>query len=151
MSYQSWHEYGYGICVDDIKTTADKVFALVHMAPDFEKEFHKWAEYYKIENEVEAITMYEIYEGWDDGSCCEYGLGPIMSAVVQECEGIELLCCSNYNGEQYLIFSTGYPWNMTEKEKNITEEDIRILIAKYVNVLTDNVVNIEYQSVENGG
>ena len=40
MSYQTWHEYGYGICVDDIETTANKVFELIHLAPNFEKEFY---------------------------------------------------------------------------------------------------------------
>ena len=39
MSYQTWHDYGYGICVDDIETTVDKVFELVHMAPKFEKDY----------------------------------------------------------------------------------------------------------------
>ena len=23
MSYRTWHEYGYGVCMDDIETTAD--------------------------------------------------------------------------------------------------------------------------------
>lgn len=150
MSYQSWHEYGYGICMDDVSTTAEKVFELVHMAPEFEKKFNKWVENIKAEEIADNITMDVIYEEWDDDSC-EYGLGPIVRSVIYECEEIDLLCCSNYNGEQYLIFSTTYPWYMTEKEKNMTEEDVRLLIAKYVSVLTDNVVNIEYQSVENGG
>lgn len=151
MSYQSWHEYGYGICVDDIKTTVDKVLELVHLAPEFENKFVKWIESYKEYENVENIDMYAIYEGYEDDYCYEFGLGPIISAVIRECENIKFLCCSNYNGEQYLIFSVTYPWYMTDKEKNMTEEDVRSVIAKYVSVLTDEGIIIDYQSVENGG
>lgn len=151
MSYQSWHEYGYGICIDDIETTADKVLELVHLAPEFENKFVKWIESYKEYENVENIDMDDIYEGYEDEYCCELGLGPIIRAVINECENIELLCCSNYNGEQYLIFNVTYPWYMSDKEKNMTEEDVRLVISKYVNMLTDKNIIIEYQSVENGG
>ena len=154
MSYQSWHNYGYGICVDDINTTADKIFELVHMAPKFTEKFYKWVEAYREDGDPESIaefiTMDIIYE-YDDDCFCEYGLAPIISAVIKECEGIELLACSDYNCNHYLIFSVMYPWQMTEKEKNMTEEDIRLLIAKYVHVLTNVDIDVNYQSVENGG
>lgn len=154
MSYQSWHNYGYGICVDDISTTADKVFELVHLAPEFEKKFYEWVETWREENDpeniAEIITMEQIYE-YEDDCYCEYGLAPIISAVIEECEGIKLLACSDYNCYHYLIFLVAYPWYMSEKEKNMTEEDVRTLIAKYVNILTDVDITVDYQSVENGG
>ena len=154
MSYQSWHNYGYGICVDDIETTADKVFELIHLAPEFEKKFYKWAETYREDGDPDdikkVITMDIIYE-YEDDLYSDYGIGPIMKEVIKECEDIELLCCDDYNCYHYLIFPVAYPWGLSEKEKNMTEEDVRLLIVKYVNVLTDANVNIEYQSVENGG
>lgn len=153
MSYESWHNYGYGICVDDISTNKYKVFDLIHLAPKFEKEFYEWAEDYREdedpENIKEVITMDDIYEYEDN--YCECGLAPIIAAVIKECEDVELLCCSDYNCYHYLIFSVTYPWSMTEKEKNMTEEDVRLLIAKYVNILTDKEIDVDYQSVENGG
>ncbi len=154
MSYHTWHEYGYGICVDDIETTADKVFELVHLAPNFEKEFYEWVESYREDGDPESvaelITMDQIYE-YEGGNYCEIGLGPIVASVIKECEEIELLCCSDFDCYHYLIFSTTYPWYMTDKEKNMTEEDVRCLFAKYVNILTDTDVTVDYQSVANGG
>ena len=38
MSYNTWHTYGYGICVDDIETTAGKLLKLASMKEDVLKE-----------------------------------------------------------------------------------------------------------------
>lgn len=79
MSYQSWHNYGYGICVDDIETTADKVFELVHLAPEFEKKFYKWAETYREDGDPDdikkVITM------------LLPGCRPCLSLLQQPCDG----------------------------------------------------------------
>lgn len=40
---------------------------------------------------------------------------------------------------------------MTDVDKKMTEEKLQQLYAKYVNILTDEVLDIDYQSVENGG
>lgn len=154
MSYHSWHNYGYGICVDSIDTIADNVFKLISLAPNFEKKFYEWIEMWREDNDPECIseivTMDMIYE-YENPYSCECGLAPIISEVIKECDGIELLPCSDFYGSSYLIFSVNYPWSMTEKEKSMTEEDVRILIAKYVNVLTDVAITVDYQSIENGG
>lgn len=154
MSYSTWHDYGYGICVDDIETTANKVFELVHFAPNFEKKFYKWIESLREEGDPESIaeliTIDDIYE-YDDGSYCMRGLVVIMREVIKECEGINLLACDDFDGLHYLIFSTKYPWYMSEKEKNMTEKDAYDLFDKYVSILTDEYVSVDYQEVENGG
>ncbi len=40
---------------------------------------------------------------------------------------------------------------MSDKEKNLTEEDLCKLYAKYLHVVTDEDLVVEYKSVENGG
>ena len=154
MSYQTWHDYGYGVCVDDIETTVDKVFSLVHLAPNFEKEFYKWVESFREEGDSECmsepITMDDIYTYEDDYYCIS-GLGVIIKKVINECEGINLLVCDDFNCNHYLIFSMKYPWYMSEIEKNMTEKDAYQLFNKYVSVLTEEFISIDYQDVENGG
>lgn len=154
MSYSTWHDYGFGICVDDIKTTEDKVFELVHLAPNFEKDFYQWIENFREDGDPESIaelmTMDQIDE-YEDRSCCMRGLGVIIKGVIEECEDIHLLACDDFNGYQYLIFSMQYPWYMSEKEKSMTEKDVYDLFNKYVSILTDEFVSIDYQEVENGG
>jgi hypothetical protein len=154
MSYNTWHDYGFGICVDDIKTTEDKVFELIHLAPSFEKEFYKWIETFREdvdpESIAELITMDQINE-YEDSSCCLRGLGVIIKQVINECEDINLLICDDFDCYHYLIFSMHYPWYMSEKEKNMTEKDVYDLFNKYVSMLTDEFISIDYQEVENGG
>ena len=40
---------------------------------------------------------------------------------------------------------------MLERERNLTEQDIVSLFQRYVGMLTDKPVNVDYQEVENGG
>ena len=150
MSYQTWHDYGYGICVDDIETTVDKVLELVAIAPKFKKNFYDWVKDYMEDEDIEELTMDDI-DSYEDSPYCDSGLAPIIASVIQECENVELFCCSDYNCYHYLIFSTTYPWCLNDKVKNMTEKDMCHLFTKYINILTDIPIVIDYQSVENGG
>jgi hypothetical protein len=154
MSYSTWHDYGFGICVDDIKATENKVFELIHLAPNFEKEFYEWIETFREDGDPESIaeliTMDQIEE-YEDNSCCLRGLCVIIKGVIEECEGIRILACDDFNGYQYLIFSMQYPWYMSDKEKNMTEKDVYDMFNKYVSILTDEFISIDYQEIENGG
>ena len=43
MSYDTWHNYGYGICVDDIEEQdVGKLRQLLDCAPLFHAEVEKW-------------------------------------------------------------------------------------------------------------
>jgi hypothetical protein len=49
-----------------------------------------------------------------------------------------------------LLFTATYPWYLKEHEKNLSEEDIANVFRKYVSVLTNKAINIDYYAVENG-
>ena len=39
MSYNSWHIYGYGLCVSDIEgLSTEKIQALLAKAPEYQKD-----------------------------------------------------------------------------------------------------------------
>ena len=40
MSYTTWHNYGYGICTDDIKTTPERIEQLLALAPEYAAKIH---------------------------------------------------------------------------------------------------------------
>ena len=45
MSYISWHNYGYGICVDDIQTKdLERLKAVLKLAPKLDQEIRDWIE-----------------------------------------------------------------------------------------------------------
>ena len=64
---------------------------------------------------------------------------------------LELLYCDDLNGKDYLIYPPQYPWQITDADREMTEERLRTIYAKYVSILTDRAVAVDYQSVENGG
>ena len=59
----------------------------------------------------------------------------------------------NFDSYYYLMICPSYVWTtLTKEEKEIdTEEKADDLFKKYVGILTDDEITIEYQSVENGG
>lgn len=144
MSYHTWHTYGYGICTDEIKTTVDKIEELLKFAPKFKNEIHEWFE----DCDITEPTI-EDYEEFDQD--WYGGIATILQSVISEVEQIELTYAEDFNCVRYLLYSPQYPWNMQNNENNLTEDDIVNIFKKYVSILTDKSIIVDYQSVENGG
>ena len=145
MSYQSWHNYGYGICADDIgHVPVERLQALIRLVPELEKQINSWLQ------ECE-ITKPEVGDYFEYDNEYHGGFATILQWVIKEAEGIELLYCDDLNGKDYLIYPPQYPWQITDADRDMTEERLRTIYAKYVSILTDRAVAVDYQSVENGG
>ena len=144
MSYTTWHNYGYGICTDDIKTTPERIEQLLALAPEYAAKIHAWFE----ECEITQPTVDDYLEFDQD---LYLGLATILKEVIEESEGIDLTACDDFNCQNFLIYKPCFPWQMTEKDMTLTEEGLRQIFAKYVNILTDEVLDVDHQEVENGG
>lgn len=145
MSYRTWHNYGYGICVDDIKTkNVSRLQALLELAPEFKAIIEGWLS----ELEVEEPS-------WDDYMKFDQdfylGLATILKGVIEEAEGIDLTACDNYDSVAYLLYQPMYPWNMDSYDRGLTEEKAAEIFRRYISILTDDPIDIDYQEVENGG
>lgn len=145
MSFQSWHNYGYGICTDDIKEhSVSRLEALLSAAPIFKC---------KVQDQLsrEAITNPQ----WDDymayDTDYELGLATILGEVIGEAEGIALTACDNYDGQAYLLYPPKYPWELTDAERGLTKERVEEIFQYYVGILTDDPIPVDAQAVENGG
>ena len=77
------------------------------------------------------------------------GIGGILQEVIDT--EMSVVFADDYECTQYVLFCPYYPWQFDDKEKALTEEDVRKVFAKYVTALTDESVNVDYYSVENGG
>lgn len=155
MSYETWHNYGIGICTDLIETNPKRLRALIESVPVFSGRMKKWCkDLYQRRNwesltEEDIIDLYEMY-----GDFGSYKLAGIMYEVVAEQYEIHLSVCDNYMGEMYCLFSSMYPWEMNEKEKSLSEVDIKKLFSKLIGYISDqNIFDLNYgwHSVENGG
>ena len=145
MSYTSWHTYGYGICVSDIREQSlDRLQKLISMAPKFRERIQGWLADCEITNPV-----YEDYLEFDQDYML--GLATILKEVILEAEDVDLVACDSYDGTEYLLYAPEYPWNQKNHRQLMTEEAVEAVFQKYVSILTDETIEIEYQSVENGG
>ena len=145
MSYITWHNYGYGICIDDIKEeSVPRLQDLLKLAPQFHAKVQSWL----LEQDITAPT-WEDYMSYDEDYNLE--LATIIKEVIEEAEGICLTACSDYNGASYLLYQAKFPWQITDVERSLTEEKLTELFTRYVGILTDEAVPVEDQAVENGG
>lgn len=145
MSYHTWHNYGFGICTDKLETAdVSRIQALIHHAPKYEKQ----AEELLLERGI-SVPEADDYLELELTGC--YGIASILEGVIMEAEGLQFTACDDYNSTNYLLYMPAYPWNLQPKEHRLTEDDVRLIFAKYTSVLSDEVLEITYQSVENGG
>lgn len=145
MSYHTWHNYGYGICTDKLETAdVSRIQALLRCAPEYEKTVNKLLlERGITDPEPDDYLELEI------NSCC--GMASILQDVILEAEGLIFIACDDYNSNNYLLYMPSYPWHLQANERGLTEEAVRQIFAKYVSILSDEVLEVDYQSVENGG
>lgn len=145
MSYSTWHIYGYGICVSDIgEPSVERLQNLLAMAPVLQRAIQEWLALCEI-----SEPDYKDYMGFDQDY--RLGLATILREVILEAENVELEACDSFEGKDYLLFCPNYPWNWTGQKQLKTEADVAAIFKKYIPVLTDEPIDIDYQSVENGG
>lgn len=147
MSYESWHTYGYGICVSDIeaeKPDVKRLQSLLSLAPKLNKRIEQWLR----EDEI-YYPEYEDYMEFDQDYML--GLSYLLKEVILEAEAVEFTACDDFYGHTFLVYEPRYPWQTGEKERSMQESDIHAIFQKYVSVLTDKPIGIDYQVVENGG
>lgn len=148
MSYTTWTTYGFGFCVDDIDTTPEKLLKLAAMNPNVLKDVREYLEYVFDGKEYkdEELTIEDFDEL--EGDYCERGVAYVLYQVINE---ISIIYADDYNGTPYILYCPSYPWSFKESEKNLEKQDVINIFAKYINILTDKPIEIDYKSVENGG
>ena len=148
MSYSTWIIDGYGICIDDIETTAEKLLKLASMNKDVLKDVREYLdEIYPNGYNDEDLKIDDFNEL--EGDYCEKGIAYVLYQVIDNDFPIEF--AYDYYGVQYILYTPTYPWFMTDADKILTKEDVENMFKKYVKILTDEDINIDYYSVENGG
>lgn len=140
---ETWPDiYGYGICTSGIQTEdVKKLEAVLALAPAYNECLQ---EYFK-EREIAEPS-------WDDymDTDVDHGLGlpSILGEVIEEAEGIGLTPCDDCDGATFLLYEPKYPWHLPYAEKDLTEDKLREIFEKYVRILTDEEIEVEYHSIE---
>ena len=149
MSYHTWTTYGYGVCTDNINTTPERLLKLAAKKPEVLKEVRDYLnDYFDGDYKDEDLTMEDFEEL--EGDYAERGVTYVLNQVITDDE-LQVVFCDDYNGTPYILYMPTYPWRLKAHEKNLTEENVREIFAKYIRILTDEPVVIDYYEVENGG
>lgn len=146
MSYHTWSTDGYGFCASDIQTTVPKIQSLLLCAPEFAT---KLAKDFKADNIINPTL--DDYLDYEDIDCCK-GIAYILREVISEAENIDIDAADDFDGNWYVLLLPSYPWaKISLEEKTLTKEKIKEIFVKYIKVLTDEDVYIDFCCVENGG
>lgn len=145
MSYVSWHTYGYGIRVSDINVASvESLKELIHMAPEYEKAVNEWI----ADSEITDPSV-DDYLDFDQDYCM--GLASMLKEIIEEAEKVRFTACDDCYSNLFLVYEPKYPWYLPETERSLDEESIADILRKYVSIITDEEIAIDYYSAENGG
>ena len=146
MSYHAWTVCGFGFCTDDIVTTPERIMRLVkqdaRVMDNIRRELdamypNGWRE--------DQLTM-EDFDGME-GDYGESGVAFVLSQMMP----VDASWCCDIEGRQYIILEPEYPWHMTEAHQKMTEDEVYGIFRKLIAELTDEAVDIDYLTIENGG
>ena len=108
MSYDSWHNYGYGICVTDIQNeNVEQLQAMLKLAPELDREIHAWFASRSI-----TEPTWEDYEEFDQDYML--GLATILRRTIEEVEGISLTACDDVEPTSFI--SRSIPGRLPRKK-----------------------------------
>jgi len=149
VSYHYWTTDGYGFCVDDIHTTPKRLMELAAMN---KKVLRKVEEYLNERYpgwvlEFTALSMSDFNDL--EGDYGETGLAYVLYEVIFA--ELTVNVTSDFDSKYYILYEPYYPWSIPNGEENLTKEDVLRIFRKYISVVTDEDIFIDYQSVENGG
>ena len=163
MSYQTWHEYGFGFNFSVFEAecerigdpiTVENVERLLACNLPLQRDVHEWLNEIRDNNPGYIVTL-DDYREFDQDF--QLGLSKLFADVIQGTEELpHVYATCDYNNDHYVIFGQGHPWNMTEKEKRITVDEMEIIFRTYLAILKPSTsgllhVDIDNQSIENGG
>ena len=141
MSMKTDIYYGYGIITSKIKIKdVERLKELIHRLPCYEEDVEA---YFKAEN-IPEPTIEDYLSYMEDDN----GLAGLLESIVYNEEGISLYACSDNNGDYYLIYPEAYPWHLVALDLSLSEEKLKAIFQKYVALLTDEPIEIDYQRCE---
>jgi hypothetical protein len=148
MSYHTWSTDGFGFCVDDIITTPGKVLKLAAMNKTTLRDLREYLNGVCEDGYKDKELKMDIFDDFE-GNYGEMGLSTILREVINE--EIPVVFADDFDGVDYILYCPSYPWSLQEKEKHLTKEDVEKIFNKYIKILTDESITIDYYSVDNGG
>lgn len=148
MSYHTWSIDGFGFCVDDIKTTPERVLKLAELNENTLSDLREYLDAIYEDGYRDEDLIMDDFDNFE-GIYAERGLSAILREVIDE--ELPIVFADDFDGYKYILYCPSYPWTLQEKEKSLTKDDVKEILTKYIKILTDEPIDIDFYSVENGG
>ena len=148
MSHHCYSIDGFGAEIKNSNVSNEKLLAfLKKYNPVFLKNYFN--------REIEDISEEDFFadsvlDEYENSDGFYHGAAGLLSSVIYREEKICLTSCDDFDGKQYLLFTPYYPWNK-ENTTIQSKEQVIDLISRYWKELSDEELDFDYQSVENGG
>lgn len=103
-----------------------------------------------MQNTADYLDYCEIWLDEYEDDYCNGGFGSLFADVINENEeGIDVqYCCGKYDNENSILYTDRLPWEMSDRVKNMNENDMAEIFIKYLRELGINEAVCEKQSVE---
>lgn len=149
MSMQSDFIYGYGFPCD---CQCRRLFEFIEnhkgsfLRNDEEKEL-----YDRIIHMDDFSEIDEVFENYSCDNTGTEGVGAVIANIMSRETGIRFAYCPNHDEcdtKASIVFAEGYPWQLNENEKELTEEKLSDIYKEYMDELgiTDepDYLSLEY-------
>lgn len=138
---QDFEIRGYGIqfnehCGGD--TTADKIRALLELAPNLKADVNEWLEDMAVNPQEATVDDYADFE--QDN---ENGIPALIALAINEIEGIQMMADADDGGFMYLFMPACMPWEFNEKERAMTADNFIAMLSKYWHMLYEGDTDID--------
>ena len=151
MSMESWEIRGYGIQFgkdNGTNTTSDRIRKLLEYAPNFKAEIKSFFDDIEVDYDNATVSDFADFEQ-DYGTGIPYIIARVMN---ERYNAINLMLSdTDENCSVFLYMPACMPWEMTNFEKSISEEQLKSMIKENYNVLYDDKPCIEHISIHNFG
>ena len=147
MSYHTWSTDGFGFCVDDIATTPERILKLASLNQETYEDLREYLNDCVGEYKDDDLTI-DVFDDFE-GDYGDRGLSCILREVINN--ELPIVFADDFDGIPYILYCPSYPWTLRNEEKCLTKENVILIFQKYIKMLTDTPVIIDYYSVENGG
>ena len=144
MAQEGWMYRGYGLCVEDLEINSiERLKKLLELAPKYREEFRDFF----IEKGILNPDIYD-YLATDDNEE-EHGFATIIKNALEEITGIRFVDCADLDGNAYILYEPQFQWMMNENERELTKEKLDEIFTKYISLITDTELEIDYITVVN--
>lgn len=131
--------FGYGVNLGKLKSEKLNWMNLLSIDEFYLNDYKEYLE----DNEIEDENMEGVFFDWvsnlEIGGYS--GLSALVANIINEKEGLDLKCDDYGYGTVY--YPQVFPWEKSERMRNITKDELDAIFRKYIGLLTDEPINIE--------